>query len=520
MQIRTTFDFYFTFLEEFVCVANGKLVDEQRNTARGLKTSHWRLDYPCPSYLCAFAVGELELVPHEEVEGMPIAYLAVKGTPHKLLLDCFRETPKMVRWLTTRLGAPFPFKNIKYYQIAVPIIRGAMECISLVTWHDHFLFDEKLGLETRLLMDQVNIHEMAHSYFGDALVIRHFEHAWLKESWATYVEAVWIQEQHGEDHFRYEMEAQADMYISETTKKYVRPIVTREYNSSWNLFDQHLYPGGSWRLHMLRKILGDDVFWAAVSDYINQFSEDLVETADFRRCLEEISGLNLHKFFDQWIYGRGYPKLKGEYSFDLEKKEVKIVLEQDQPEDWTTFDMEIDVELSCDHDVVLTSKVVFDGQKRASTTLRLENRSKKPTMLRIDPHNLYLFTLELNPGEDILGKTLVHAKDINNRIWAGNELIRIGSYSSYLKLEEAMLNEQFYGVRVKIADKLGETNSTLATRLLAKIVLREKDPMALQQVGTWLLFFLSFFFSLSLFFPCFHCCWLLFFLSERVPLEG
>ena len=291
-------------------MANGKRVSEQTD-AKGLKTSHWRLEYPCPSYLCSFSVGELEFVPHGDVDGMPIAYLGVKGTPAELLLDCFRETPNMVRWLTKRLNTPFPFRNIKYYQIAVPMIAGAMECISLVTWHDRFLFDQKLGQERRLLLDMINIHEMAHSYFGDALVIRHFEHAWLKESWATYIEAVWIEEHLGDDHFRYEMEAQADMYISETSRRYVRPIVTREYNSSWNMFDQHLYPGGSWRLHMLRKILGDEVFWAAVSDYINQFSMDLVETADFRRCLENISGLNLHKFFDQWIYGQGYPKLKG-----------------------------------------------------------------------------------------------------------------------------------------------------------------------------------------------------------------
>lgn len=229
-------------MESFRCVANGKLVDEQIDS-RGMKTSHWSLEYPCPSYLCAFAIGDLEFVPHEEVNGMPIAYLGVKGTPAELLLDCFKETPNMVRWLTKRLGTPFPFQNIKYYQIAVPMIAGAMECISLVTWSDRFLFDQKLGLERRLLLDMINIHEMAHSYFGDALVIRHFEHAWLKESWATYIEAVWIEEHLGEDHFRYEMEAQADMYITETSNKYVRPIVTREYNSSWNMFDQHLYPG-------------------------------------------------------------------------------------------------------------------------------------------------------------------------------------------------------------------------------------------------------------------------------------
>jgi len=59
------------------------------------------------------------------------------------------------------------------------------------TWGTRYLVDAKLAKERQHLFDLVNIHEMAHSFFGDMLVIRHFEHAWLKESWATYIEACW-----------------------------------------------------------------------------------------------------------------------------------------------------------------------------------------------------------------------------------------------------------------------------------------------------------------------------------------
>jgi aminopeptidase N len=87
-----------------------------------------------------------------------------------------------------------------------------MENISLVTWIDTFVIDQTNALERKHLTDLVNIHEMGmynnplyitkehtvnhlsafekgHTYFGDLLVIRHFEHAWLKESWATYIES-------------------------------------------------------------------------------------------------------------------------------------------------------------------------------------------------------------------------------------------------------------------------------------------------------------------------------------------
>jgi aminopeptidase N len=48
----------------------------------------------------------------------------------------------------------------KYYQIALPPIRGAMENISLVTWIDTFIQDETYSLERKHLTDLVNIHEM------------------------------------------------------------------------------------------------------------------------------------------------------------------------------------------------------------------------------------------------------------------------------------------------------------------------------------------------------------------------
>ena len=81
----------------------------------------------------------------------------------------------------------------------------------------------------------------------------------------------------------------------------MRPIVTKEYDHSWNLFDRHLYPGGSWRIHMLRKLVGDESFWAAINDYLTTHHKGLVETEDFKRALERHSGRNLAKFFDQVI---------------------------------------------------------------------------------------------------------------------------------------------------------------------------------------------------------------------------
>ncbi|MFQ5653192.1 MAG: M1 family aminopeptidase [Planctomycetota bacterium] len=153
---------------------------------------------------------------------------------------------ELLRWLTERLGRPFPLR--KYYQIALPEIGGAMENISLVTWDDLAVLDEEHAREWGHVVDTINIHEMAHACFGDTIVCRHFEHSWLKESWATYIETVWLEETRGgegRDERDHDLYCSAQRYFREARERYVRPIVTREYSSSWDLFDMHLHPGGA-----------------------------------------------------------------------------------------------------------------------------------------------------------------------------------------------------------------------------------------------------------------------------------
>ena len=112
------------------------------------------------------------------------------------------------------------------------------------------------------------------------------------------------------DELAYRLHEQLIAYQAEADGHYARPIVTRTFDSSWDMFDRHLYPGGSVRLHMLRKRLGDDDFWAGVTRYLERHGGGVAETDDFRRALEETSGQTLTRFFDQWLHSPGYPKLK------------------------------------------------------------------------------------------------------------------------------------------------------------------------------------------------------------------
>lgn len=153
-----------------------------------------------------------------------------------------------------------PLEWPKYYQIATALHGGAMENISLVTWGDFAIMDERERAEFKWLVDWINVHELSHSWFGDMIVCNDFAHAWLKESWATYVEKLYYEDSQGIDAYLYGMYEDRCDYMKESDERYARPIVTKEYESSWDMYDKHLYPGGSFRLHMLRNIIGDSAF--------------------------------------------------------------------------------------------------------------------------------------------------------------------------------------------------------------------------------------------------------------------
>jgi VCBS repeat-containing protein len=104
------------------------------------------------------------------------------------------------------------------------------------------------------------------------------------------------------------------------------------------------YQKGSWTLHMLRGILGDEVFWKGIRIYYSKYMNGHATTADFIRTMEETSGQNLKTFFDQWLYKPGTLKIKGSWHYDATRKELVMQLNQTQT-DGSVFTMPIQADI-------------------------------------------------------------------------------------------------------------------------------------------------------------------------------
>ncbi|MFX0064883.1 MAG: M1 family aminopeptidase [Candidatus Hermodarchaeota archaeon] len=477
--VRCTLEFYLTSQKNHTILANGKLVEETEYKD-GTKTAHWKLDFPCPSYLITLAVGEFISYEDRSADAgkgkIPVAYYTTKQYTPEDLERSFGRTPEMLEWFWKKLKTPLYWP--KYFQIATAAHQGAMENISLVTWNDRLVLDEYDAKEMTWLLDAVNVHEMAHSWFGDMVVIREFTHGWLKESWAVYMETAYYEDKYGKnaDETLYDLYLNARSYMQESDTRYARPIVTNLYDHSWMMYDRHLYPGGAWRIHMLSHIVGEN-FWNAVTDYLKTYEGKVVETVDFQRKLEDHSGLSLQEFFEQWLYSPGYPKLKASFKYDDKSQLCSLKIEQTQVDEKKNIGIfKFPLEIMWETKDGKFERTTFQVKEKNHTFYF--KSSTKPQLIRLDPDYKILFSLEFNPGDDMLIRQLKTSNTIG-RILAAYELAKEGKKKNIDAIAEAYGKETFWGTKIEFARALSKSPSFHGIEALVRLLEEEREFMVL-----------------------------------------
>ncbi len=116
----------------------------------------------------------------------------------------------------------------------------------------------------------------------------------------------------------------------ETTKT---PIVDKRTTDYLKLLNPNTYQKGAWVLHMLRRELGDDLFYKGIKAYYEKYKFRNASTTSFKRVMAATSGKNLDLFFKQWLEKSGHPVIKIQWIYFNNK--VRLMLEQTQE---NTFD--------------------------------------------------------------------------------------------------------------------------------------------------------------------------------------
>jgi aminopeptidase N len=228
-------------------------------------------------------------------------------------------------------------------------------------------------------------HELSHSWFGDMVTCKNWSELYLNEGFATFMEAVAREKLYGRDSYLRKLRSDLDQFTAdESVNKHRHSLFNRQADpSSDALFDTTTYQKGGVVIHMLREQVGDEAFWKGINAYLNAHKFDNVETPDLKKAMENASGQKLDWFFEQWVYGAGYPKLDVKQAWVPGTKTLRLTITQTQPLDKITpaaFRLPMDIEFKTD-EKARTEKVEL---KKRIETMSFKFAGK-PTGVIIDP---------------------------------------------------------------------------------------------------------------------------------------
>lgn len=365
-------DIFLTVPEEYYAISNGSLratIDNGDNT----QTFYWHESYPMATYL--FSVNIYPYFVWSDIyvsasnDTMPIMFYSFDdtsdvGDP----VENYLKTNDMME-VFAELFCEYPFLEEKYGHAQVPV-GGGMEHQTVSLMGGHY--------------EDLVSHELAHQWFGDMISPASFHHMWLNEGFATYAEALWDEQEYG-------MEAYFSRFggggFSGDGTIYIENLNTEPTWDGWLRYEKPAYV-----LHMLRRVMGDELFFTALRTYAEHPDHKYASatTEDFQEICETVSGSDLEWFFDQWIYGARYPAYTYDWRIRTDDAESIVELRVNQVQDDTgLFKMPIDVEVTLESGTM--THVIQDSLEYQLFEI--------PTVvdaaqLEFDPNNWVLKTLE------------------------------------------------------------------------------------------------------------------------------
>ncbi|MEE9441393.1 MAG: M1 family aminopeptidase [candidate division Zixibacteria bacterium] len=322
-------DIIITADTSLVISSNGLMVSDVDN-GDGTHTAYWKERYPIVPYLVSLAMHPYSVWYDEYDYGVGVVPL------HYYVFDDHVEDSKLYFAIMPNALAIFedffgeyPYRNEKYGCSHFDW-GGAMEHqTNTSTQASQWAYS-----------DNIITHELAHQWWGDEITCSDWHHIWINEGFASYSEALYHEVVYGKEYYHtymdyMEFKGSGSIYIQDTV-------------NIWSIFGRIVYDKGAWVLHMLRHIVGEELFFQSLNNYRQQYKWGSASTEDFQAVVETTCGIDLDYFFEQWIYGIYFPEYTiAPYSrSDPEGGYIHyLYVEQTQETDPLVFSMPIDVHL-------------------------------------------------------------------------------------------------------------------------------------------------------------------------------
>jgi hypothetical protein len=174
--------------------------------------------------------------------------------------------------------------------------------------------------------DILHAHEVAHQWWGNAVSTARPQDSWLMEALANYSALLFLEKNKGPKALESTLAEYRKRLLAETsegrTRESMGPIIwggrlqSSQAPDAWQAI---VYEKGSWIIHMLRRRLGDERFFALLAELTRRYNRSTLTTDQFRVMAAKYMSpgapdASLETFFENWVYATGIPAVHLDYS--------------------------------------------------------------------------------------------------------------------------------------------------------------------------------------------------------------
>ena len=313
---KVPFDVTVTVPKGMRAVANAP---ETRHEDEAAKTTfHFSKTQPLPTYLVAFAVGDLDI---KELAGRtkpPIRLVTVKGKSEQGAL-ALEATSGLVDALAGWFGIPYPYDKLDI--VAVPdFAAGAMENPGLITFREELLLLDPARASVRARRQQALVvaHELAHQWFGDLVTAAWWDDLWLNEGFATWME--WRIVDQWKPSFGAKADAAVDLLgvmdldALASARAVRQPVVST--SEAQEAFDGITYQKGAAVLTTIERWIGEDAFKRGVRSYLTNNAFQSVHAERLFAELDRASGKDVTQMAATYLDRAGVPEVTARIECD------------------------------------------------------------------------------------------------------------------------------------------------------------------------------------------------------------
>ena len=294
---KATYDVFITTTNDKKAICGGSFVETIDN-GDGTSTWHWETSQEIATYHISFAVGVYELwedVYHGIERDIPIG-VYVKPEQMNKVPGTFVHIQEICSTLEQYLG-PYPFNRIGY----VSTSKGCMEHTDNIALAAS-LIDGTTSGESYLA------HELSHMWSGNKVTCATAGDMWLNEGFAQFWGIFYQAGVYDEPKFQNEISELVTTIVNwcNNSNNWM-PLNNIPLNMTYDT--KAVYERGAVIVNTMMNYMGRENFLAALRQYFDQYAYQAATSEQLCEALTQYSGIDMHGFFDSYVYASGMPNL-------------------------------------------------------------------------------------------------------------------------------------------------------------------------------------------------------------------